>query len=107
MKQSIHPKYYSDAKVFVGGQEVYTVGSTKPEIHLDVWSGTHPFWTGTQRIVDSEKLADKFEKKVSMKKSGQELNAKKAKMAARIERAKEIKSSQKITLKDMLKGLGK
>lgn len=107
MKSSIHPKYYPEAKVYVGGQFVYTVGSTKPEIYLDVWSQTHPFWTGTQRIVDSEKLADKFEKKLSSKKSDTDLKAKKDKMAARLAKAKEIKSTQKITLKDMLKGMGK
>lgn len=107
MKQNIHPKYYPEAKVFVGGQLVYTVGATKPEIHLDVWSQTHPFWTGTQRIVDSEKLADKFEKKASKMKSTDELKAKKEKMAARLAKAKEIKTTSKITLKDMLKGLNK
>lgn len=105
MKQKIHPKYYPDAKVYVGGVHVYTVGSTKPEIYLDVWSKTHPFWTGTQRIVDSEKLADRFDKRASQKKTISELGAKKEKMKARIAKAKEIKSGTKITLKDMLKGI--
>ena len=54
MKESIHPKWYPNAKVIVEGEVVMTVGSTKPEISVEVWSGTHPFYTGTQRLMDTE-----------------------------------------------------
>lgn len=64
MKPNIHPKYYPQAKVFVGGQLVGTVGSTRPELHLDVWSGTHPFYTGEQRIIDTEGQVDRFQKRL-------------------------------------------
>ena len=64
MKPNIHPKYYPQAKVFVGGQLVGTIGSTKPELHLDVWSGTHPFYTGEQRIIDTEGQVDRFQKRL-------------------------------------------
>ncbi|MCL5994542.1 MAG: 50S ribosomal protein L31 [Chloroflexi bacterium] len=64
MKKDIHPKYYPDAKVFVGGELVATVGSTRPELHLDVWSGTHPFFTGQQRIIDTEGQVDRFQKRL-------------------------------------------
>lgn len=64
MKPDIHPKYYPDAKVFVGGKLVGTVGSTRPELHLDVWSGTHPFYTGEQRIIDTEGQVDRFQKRL-------------------------------------------
>jgi large subunit ribosomal protein L31 len=37
--------------------------STKPEIHVEVWSGNHPFWTGQQRFVDTEGRVEKFQKK--------------------------------------------
>jgi large subunit ribosomal protein L31 len=60
MKESIHPKWYPDAKVIVEGEVVMTVGSTKPEIHVEVWSGTHPFYTGTQRLMDTEGQVDRF-----------------------------------------------
>ncbi|HID51455.1 MAG TPA: 50S ribosomal protein L31, partial [Anaerolineae bacterium] len=46
MKEGLHPKWYPDAKVFVAGEEVMTVGSTIPEIRVEIWSGTHPFYTG-------------------------------------------------------------
>ena len=41
-------------------------GSTKPELHVDVWSGNHPFFTGTQKILDTEGRVDRFMKKYGM-----------------------------------------
>lgn len=64
MKKDIHPQYYPQAKVYVGGEFVGTVGSTKPELHLDVWSGTHPFYTGQQRIIDTEGQVDRFQRRL-------------------------------------------
>ena len=51
-KPEIHPTWYPDAKVICNGEVVMTTGSTQPEIHVDVWSGNHPFFTGTQKILD-------------------------------------------------------
>ena len=60
MRQEIHPKWYPDAKVIVDGEVVMTVGATQPEIRVEIWSGTHPFYTGTQRLVDTEGQVDRF-----------------------------------------------
>jgi len=60
MKEEIHPKWYPDAKVIVDGEVVMTVGSTRPEIRVEIWSGTHPFYTGTQRLLDTEGQVDRF-----------------------------------------------
>ena len=54
MKKDIHPKWYPNAKVIVEGEEVMTVGATIPEINVEIWSGTHPFYTGTQRLLDTD-----------------------------------------------------
>jgi large subunit ribosomal protein L31 len=43
-----------------------TVGSTQPEIHVDVWSGNHPFYTGTQKIIDTEGRVERFMRKYGM-----------------------------------------
>ena len=43
-KSEIHPKWYPEAKVICNGEVVMTTGSTKPELHVDVWSGNHPFF---------------------------------------------------------------
>ncbi len=69
MKKDIHPEYYDDCKVYVGGELVGTVGSTKKELFLDVWSGTHPFYTGQQRIIDTEGQVDRFQKRLGKKAS--------------------------------------
>lgn len=69
MKKEIHPQYYPDAKVWVGGEIVATVGSTKPELHLEVWSGTHPFYTGEQRLIDTEGQVERFTKRIAAKAS--------------------------------------
>ena len=56
-KSEIHPKWYPDAKVICNGEVVMTTGSTQPELHVDVWSGNHPFFTGTQKILDTEAVS--------------------------------------------------
>ena len=65
-KSEIHPKWYPDAKVICNGEVVMTTGSTQPELHVDVWSGNHPFFTGTQKILDTEGRVDRFMRKYGM-----------------------------------------
>ena len=65
-KKDIRPKWYPDAKVICNGEVVMTTGSTQPEIHVDVWSGNHPFFTGTQKILDTEGRVDRFMRKYGM-----------------------------------------
>lgn len=43
-----------------------TVGSTQPELHVDIWSGNHPFYTGTQKIIDTEGRVERFMRKYGM-----------------------------------------
>ncbi len=63
MKQDIHPKWYPNAKVIFEGREIMTVGATVPELRVDVWSGSHPFFTGKSSFVDTTGRVDKFQKK--------------------------------------------
>ncbi len=64
MKQGIHPTYYPDAKVICACGNTWTTGSTRKEIHTDVCSKCHPFFTGEQRIVDTEGQVDRFYRKL-------------------------------------------
>jgi large subunit ribosomal protein L31 len=64
MKKDIHPEWYPDAKVICDGEVVMTVGSTKPELHVEIWSGNHPFYTGQQRLVDTEGQVERFLKRL-------------------------------------------
>lgn len=66
MPKKIHPTWYPEAKVICNGELVMTVGSTKPEIHVEVWSGNHPFYTGTQKMIDTEGRVDRFLRKYKM-----------------------------------------
>ncbi len=65
-KQGIHPQWYPEAKVICNGEVVMCVGSTQPEINVEVWSGNHPFYTGTQKIIDTEGRVDRFLRKYGM-----------------------------------------
>nr|YP_009505161.1 50S ribosomal protein L31 [Endarachne binghamiae]YP_009736216.1 50S ribosomal protein L31 [Scytosiphon promiscuus]QTW91550.1 ribosomal protein L31 [Scytosiphon lomentaria]AXC47116.1 50S ribosomal protein L31 [Endarachne binghamiae]QDM58303.1 50S ribosomal protein L31 [Scytosiphon promiscuus]QDM58446.1 50S ribosomal protein L31 [Scytosiphon promiscuus]WAM64541.1 50S ribosomal protein L31 [Scytosiphon lomentaria] len=62
-KENIHPKWFNETKVYYDGQLIMIVGSTKPELHVDIWSGNHPFYTGSQRIIDTEGRVERFLKK--------------------------------------------
>ncbi|MBN2547890.1 MAG: 50S ribosomal protein L31 [Anaerolineales bacterium] len=64
MKQGIHPTYYPDAQVTCSCGNTWTTGSTKKAIRTDVCSKCHPFFTGEQRIVDTEGQVDRFYKKL-------------------------------------------
>lgn len=64
MKADIHPNYYYDAVVTCACGNSWTTGSTMKEIHTDVCSQCHPFFTGEQRIVDTEGQVDRFYRKL-------------------------------------------
>jgi len=64
MKQGIHPKYFSNATVICACGNTWHTGSTVEVIHTDVCSKCHPFYTGEQRIVDTEGQVDRFYKKL-------------------------------------------
>jgi large subunit ribosomal protein L31 len=65
MKKDIHPTYYTDAKVVCACGNTWITGSTKKEIHTEVCSKCHPFFTGQQqRLIDIEGQVDRFYKKL-------------------------------------------
>ena len=67
MKAQIHPKYYPEAKVTCACGNTWITGSTKPEIRVDICSNCHPFYTGVQRIVDTEGQVDRFYKRLEVR----------------------------------------
>ncbi len=82
MKPDTHPKWYSDCKIFYRGEHVMTVGATVPEMNVDVWSGSHPFYTGQKTFIDAAGRVERFQRKFSgeyFKKDGKDAkDAKKA-----------------------------
>ncbi len=65
MKPDIHPKYYTDTVVTCVCGNTWQTGSTQPEIHTEICSKCHPFYTGDlQRLVDTEGQVDRFYKRL-------------------------------------------
>jgi len=67
MKKKLHPKYEESTIMCACGNVVHT-RSTKPNIHVEICSKCHPFFTGKQKFVDSEGRVEKFMKKYKKKK---------------------------------------
>jgi len=62
MKKGIHPTYQK-CQVLHNGEVVMEVGATVPEMRVEVWSGSHPFFTGKHAFVDSAGRVEKFNRK--------------------------------------------
>jgi large subunit ribosomal protein L31 len=60
MKKEIHPTYYPDAKVRCACGAVFTIGSTKPEIQIEICGQCHPFYTGKGKLIDVAGRVEKF-----------------------------------------------
>lgn len=60
MKTDIHPTYYPKAKVKCACGNVFTVGATKPEMRVEICSHCHPFYTGTEKLLDIAGRVEKF-----------------------------------------------
>lgn len=60
MKKDLHPQWHSEATVVCACGNTWVTGATVPEIRTDICSACHPFYTGEQRIVDTEGRYDQF-----------------------------------------------
>lgn len=65
MKQGIHPEYYQ-ATVKCACGNTFVTGSTQKEIHVEICSACHPFFTGKQKLVDSTGRVDRFKKRYNI-----------------------------------------
>ena len=66
MKEKIHPQYKESTIVCACGETIQTK-STKQNIHVEICSKCHPFFTGKQKLVDSAGRVDKFMKRYEKK----------------------------------------
>ncbi len=67
MKAKIHPQYYPNAQVVCSCGNTFITGSTKPVLRVEVCSACHPFFTGEQRIVDTEGRVERMKKRYNLK----------------------------------------
>lgn len=94
MKKKIHPKWYPNAKVTCACGNTFTVGSTVPEIQVEICSACHPFFTGEMKYVDTMGRVEKFQKR------------RKAAAARPVKKKKKVEKEREErprTLKEMLK----
>ena len=62
MKPNIHPEY-AELTVHCACGNTFQTRSTSKEMHLDICSNCHPFFTGRQKLIDTEGRVDRFTKK--------------------------------------------
>jgi len=67
MKKDIHPQFYLNATVTCACGKVFTVGSTKEKIRVEICSNCHPFYTGNEKIMDAAGRVEKFKARQSKK----------------------------------------
>ena len=100
MKKQIHPTYYPQAKVSCACGNSFITGSTLPEIKVDICSACHPFFTGSQKLIDTQGRVERFIQ--------QREKAKAYKMNKKTKKTlKEEKPEPPKTLREMLKTIKK
>lgn len=67
MRSNIHPKYEEVSVTCSCGNSFKTRSTAGKDLHVDICSACHPFYTGQQRIVDTAGRVDKFRRKYGMK----------------------------------------
>ena len=82
MKEGIHPQY-KDVEVRCACGNTFKTRSTKPELHLEICSACHPFFTGRQKLIDTEGRVERFNKKFGLQTSEQRKTAAKAAKASK------------------------
>lgn len=95
MKTDLHPTYFPQAKITCACGNTFTTGATTPEIKLEVCSNCHPFFTGKEKLVDTEGRVERFERRMA------------AKSAPKIKKEAVMKAEKPTTLKDMLQAVRK
>jgi large subunit ribosomal protein L31 len=66
MKPNIHPEYHREAQVVCSCGNTFTTGSTKPTLRVELCSQCHPFFTGEQRIVDTEGRVERLKRRFKL-----------------------------------------
>ena len=86
VKAGIHPQY-QEVEVHCACGASWKTSSTRKDLHLEICSNCHPFFTGRQKLIDTEGRVDRFTKKFGAQTVEQRKTAAKA--------AKEIKAKKK------------
>lgn len=67
MKLEIHPEWHAEAQVTCVCGNTFTTGSTKKELRVEICNRCHPYFTGEQRIVDTEGRVERIKRRYNLK----------------------------------------
>jgi large subunit ribosomal protein L31 len=67
MKQGIHPDYHEITVHCACGNEFQTRSTKKDNLHIEICSECHPFFTGKQKLIDTAGRVDRFNKRYGKK----------------------------------------
>ena len=96
MKEGIHPKYEM-VEVRCACGNTFKTRSTKSELHLEICAACHPFFTGRQKLIDTEGRVERFNKKFGVQTSEQRKTAEKAAKATKAAAKKAAKPAKTAT----------
>jgi large subunit ribosomal protein L31 len=86
VKAGIHPEYH-EVEVRCACGNTFTTRSTKKELHLEICSACHPFFTGKQKLIDTEGRVERFTKRFGKQTAAGRREADKARKAAKAKKA--------------------
>lgn len=99
MKKDIHPKYFENTKVTCSCGAAFEIGSTIPELKVEICSNCHPVYTGKKKFIDTAGRLERFMAKMEKSKKMQEEISKREKSKTtkpdeKTSEAKEIKKEE-------------
>lgn len=65
MKADIHPKHHLDTKATCACGATFVIGSSTPELSVEICSQCHPFFTGQEKVMDTARRVEKFKSRQS------------------------------------------
>jgi large subunit ribosomal protein L31 len=92
VKPGIHPKYF-EVEVRCACGNTFKTRSTKPELHLEICNQCHPFFTGRQKLIDTEGRVERFTKRFGAQTAEARKAATKATKAAKATKASKTKQA--------------
>jgi large subunit ribosomal protein L31 len=92
VKPGIHPKYH-DVVARCACGNTFKTRSTKPELHLEICNQCHPFFTGRQKLIDTEGRVERFTKRFGAQNTAGRKEAAKASKATKAAKTKKAQPS--------------
>ena len=92
MKPGIHPKY-QEVEVRSACGHKFKTRSTKPELHLEICSNCHPFFTGRQKLIDTEGRVERFTKRFGVQTAEKRKEQVKVNKAAKVAKTTKAKKA--------------